>query len=102
MWNGEERIAETPRECYLRLYGTIESVVFFAFHVFVTRRPERLQVTPREAGGLDAFRARYPQERQGGALDWDGVLRETLQLSMGVLRRVRREQGEGWDFVIEV
>jgi hypothetical protein len=27
---------------------------------------------------------------------------ETLQLSMGVLRRVRREQGEGWDFVIEV
>jgi group II intron reverse transcriptase/maturase len=27
---------------------------------------------------------------------------ETLQLSMGVLRRVRRVEGDGWDFVIEV
>lgn len=27
---------------------------------------------------------------------------ETLQLSLGVLRRVRREEGKGWELVIEV
>jgi hypothetical protein len=33
---------------------------------------------------------------------FDGAGADSLQLSMGVLRRVRRSEGEGWDFVIEV
>jgi hypothetical protein len=58
VWNGEAGIAESPRDCYLRLYGTIESVLFFAFHVFVSRRPERLRVIPPETKEPDAHRFR--------------------------------------------
>jgi hypothetical protein len=46
VWNDETQIEARPRDVFLRLYGTIESVVFFVFHAFVSRRPERLQIAP--------------------------------------------------------
>jgi group II intron reverse transcriptase/maturase len=53
----------------------------------------------RHRRGIEAALDRLHEEL---AAVFEAAGAETLQLSVGVLRRVRREQGEGWDFVIEV
>jgi hypothetical protein len=75
VWNTLKRIEEHPREIFLRLYGTVESVIFFAFHVFVTRFPERLLIKTEEADKLQAVQSRYAQGRRGKSLDWERFLR---------------------------
>lgn len=75
VWNGEARVLEDPRQAFLRLYGTIETIVYFAFDTFVSRRPERLRIESEDSAGFATFRARYPRDRQGAELDWDDVLR---------------------------
>jgi CRISPR-associated protein (Cas_Cas02710) len=52
VWNGELRIREYPRDAFLRLYGTIESVIFWAFDIFVGRHSDRLRIEPQEPGEL--------------------------------------------------
>jgi hypothetical protein len=61
VWNTEEEIGGRPRDCFLRLYGTVESVLSFAFHVFVSRRPERLCVAVRDPEELAQFGQRCPR-----------------------------------------
>jgi hypothetical protein len=56
VWNNEERLADRPREVFLRLYGTLESVISFAFHAFVSRCPECLQVPSPAPGEWDEAR----------------------------------------------
>lgn len=52
VWNDAARLVENPRHGYLRLYGSVESVIFFAFDLSVTRHPERLIVASQTPGGL--------------------------------------------------
>ncbi len=53
----------------------------------------------RHRRGIEAALERLQSEL---ATLFDNEKCETLQLSLGVLRRVRRGEGEGWEFVIEV
>lgn len=62
-------------------------------------RVRKIAELKRHRRGLEAAIDRLQAEL---AAIFDGAGTETLQLSIGVLRRVERPQGEGWDFVIEV
>ncbi|MGH9361529.1 MAG: TOTE conflict system archaeo-eukaryotic primase domain-containing protein, partial [Thermoanaerobaculia bacterium] len=53
----------------------------------------------RHQQGIEASIARLRREL---AEIFDAASTDTLELSLGRLRRVRREAGDGWDFVIEV
>jgi hypothetical protein len=53
----------------------------------------------RHRRGIEAALERLQSEL---ATLFDNEKCETLQLSLGALRRVRRSEGEGWEFVIEV
>lgn len=75
VWNSPERIGEHPRESFLRIYGTVESVIFFAFHMLVTRRPERLLIETAEPDRFQEVKSRYPKSSKGEELDWERLLR---------------------------
>jgi hypothetical protein len=59
----------------------------------------RIAELKRHRRGIEAALDRLHSEL---AALFDGEKADTLQLSMGVLRRVQRSDGKGWDFVIEV
>jgi hypothetical protein len=84
VWNNEKQINRRPRDLFLRLYGTIESVIFFAFHAFIGRHPERLQVAPEDSG-------KYSEEQVRNLRN--GAIKACERNSMKALRVLRGDLG---------
>ncbi|HET9211217.1 MAG TPA: hypothetical protein VFR03_12500 [Thermoanaerobaculia bacterium] len=75
VWVTEDRIAERPRDLYLRLYGTLESIIYYAFHAFVTRHPERLQIEPALPEQADEVRGVVIESCERNSTDALKILR---------------------------
>ncbi len=71
VWNSEEAIVDRPRACFLRLYGAVEALFFFAFHVFVGRKRRALRLEYDRPEKLAELKARFPKDREGRPVDWE-------------------------------
>ena len=99
VWNGEVAVQSQPRAAFLRLYGAAESVIFFAFEVFVGRDSSVLKVTFEDDAALAALAVAFPRDRQGVAIDWHEVIRRAAITffrisSVGALRVLARTSAQ--------
>ncbi|HEX4955810.1 MAG TPA: hypothetical protein VF017_20675 [Thermoanaerobaculia bacterium] len=71
---GREQIARSPRDGFLRLYGAIESLFFWAFHALAEGRREALELVPEDPRAWRELLDRFAEDEDGRPIDWPGFL----------------------------
>ena len=83
IWWDEERTRRQPREAYVRLYGTIESLMSFLFHAHAGPDLEGIRIEA-ETGAeveelLEGLSRLAPSTRGGEPIDWPADLRRSVR-----------------------
>lgn len=73
VWHQEESVRSRPRASFMRLYGAAESMIFFAFHVFLGHAPEQLMIESQPEGEHERIAAAFPHNKTGEVLDWGNI-----------------------------
>ena len=74
VWNDEAAVRSQPRAAFLRLYGAVESLIFFAFEAFGGSDARGLKVIYEDAAALKGLTAAFPRDRRDKRIDWQEEL----------------------------
>jgi hypothetical protein len=77
VWWGPERVRKRPREAYVRLYGTVETLYSFLFHAHAGPGLDRLMIEAADGEGdpLSELDEAAPETSTGAPIDWASELR---------------------------
>lgn len=81
VWWGPERVRKRPREAYVRLYGTVETLYSFLFHAHAGPGLERLVIQAEDGEGdpLSELGEAGSVTSTGAPIDWASALRRGVR-----------------------